>query len=153
MIFYFRKKSGFASISIVLMTVVIITLGLSIVALAQTDKKLATKKNDWTTRYYNLEGEIMEDIALIDEYFKINSPNELDGNTLVSKMGEMGYDIASSLRVDSLKPSIKLEVLLIEEDFENPMVMTALIEKNGSEHFIIRELIQSQEEGEYESFY
>ncbi len=153
MMFCFRKKSGFASISIVLMTVIIITLGLSIVALAQTDKKLATKKNDWTSRYYNLEGEIMEDIALIDAYLKNRDVDALDGETLLNRMVEEGYNVKSSLNVETSYPNIRIEVVLMEGGFENPMIMTALIEKNGSDHFIIRELIQSQEEREYESFY
>lgn len=148
------KKDGLASIMVVMMTVIIMTVGLSIVALSKTDEDLSVRKNQWIYRFYNLEGQVMEDIATLNLVFNNeNIKNKINIKTLKSALSNMKYELNSDIELSYTRTGVIIKLFLSEKEKNNPMFIDAIIEKKSGEDFVIRELIQRQGEYEYKSFY
>lgn len=147
-----RKKDGYATVVVVLMAVIVISVGLSFVALAKTDADLAQKKSDWIVRYYSLEGELMQDISLMDEALDSKHIKEDEAEFIVSKAEDVL--LKSELDFIGCKDDVlEFGLEISEQSDEKPMKMRAVLRKKSGAALEIVELKQLQTNLNYKSFY
>lgn len=146
------KRRAYASITVVLLIVIIITVGLSLVAITNNDYKLAESKADWTERYYHSEAELMEGIARLNVELRTRAElPELDELRPLVEEIELELDGELELREG---PREGLIELVFSENYDGGrMLLLASLERAGDGNLRIVSLHQEQEELEYDSFY
>lgn len=115
-----NKKSAYSSITVILMLAIVIAVGLSFILITGNDYNLADKKSEWTGRYYKIEGEIMEDIAIINDALSKNASSFKDDIELAGLIKSLDSDLNAS-------PEYKLE--FTAEAGRVNLILTEIAEK------------------------
>ncbi len=159
-----KKRKASASVIVLFMTVIIITLGLSFVFINKTNYKLSDKNKTWLLDYYTIEAIMDEDISLVEDYVHDNLEKIVKNETVNFKklsspsMGKRDY-ILSKINLDKEDDKLSFNLFL-----DNKMLEEHKIESNiGLELCLIYEInndifyIESKKEVppnlEYDSFY
>lgn len=146
------RRRAYASITVVLLIVIIITVGLSLVAITKSDTNLAEKKADWTERYYYCEAQLMEGIARLNLALKDEA--KFPGNVKVMAMvAEITHFVDGHIEALESEENGLIELLYIEEYEEGNMLISARLERAEDGNLRIIALEQDQEQLEYDSFY
>lgn len=146
------KRRAYASITVVLLIVIIVTVGLSLVAITKSDTNLAEKKADWTERYYYCEAQLMEGIARLNLALKDEA--ELPAHEkLMSMVQEIAHFVDGHMEALEGEDHKVIEILYTEEYEEGNMLISARLERAEDGNLRIMSLEQDQEQLEYDSFY
>lgn len=146
------RQRAYASITVVLLIMIIITVGLSLVAITNSDYNLAEKKADWTERYYYSEAQLMEGIARLNIILRDDKevPRTEELRALVARISE---DLDGKIELIETEQKGRIELLFSENYEEGKMLIWAALEKAEDGNLSILSLQQEQENLEYDSFY
>lgn len=61
-----RQNNGSSSILVIILLVVLLVFGVAVLTTALSNQRLAQKKQQWVMEYYQLEGNLMEELASYD---------------------------------------------------------------------------------------
>lgn len=146
------RRRAFASITVVLLIMIIITVGLSLVAITNSDYNLAEKKADWTERYYYSEAQLMEGIARLNIVIRDEKP--LPAYPELSSIVEaINKNLDGLLELKRSEVEGRIELVFRENYGEGRMLIWAALERAEDGNLRIVSLQQEQEQLEYDSFY
>lgn len=155
-----QKRRASASVMVLIMSVIVITLGLSFVLLSKTNLKLASKNVDWLSDYYRLESLVNEDISTVENYLKLH----YDSDKAVAEQTdsiEKGISslLHSTFSVEASKEGLKIKMFIESSALKdrhsgNQFAISCSLRYDSSNSTLLVDAIEeTPPEMEYESFY
>lgn len=116
-----KRRRGSAAVTVLLMTVILITLGLSFVLVSKTNSNLSEKSRAWLIDYYRLESVMNEDLSLLEDELRARFSNlsSLQGSDLDELREDLSVRLHSELELEASDSALRSYLLLETASFQD----------------------------------